>query len=106
MVNNFDGREVDPQRTTVISYEERISGDGKPYKLITSVESLPSYEEAEAYVSSQVSGNYRIVSENPFVTPVPLEAMEHYELVYSSASSKMEPGGSIVPEVKIFEYVR
>jgi len=103
---NFDGREVDPQRTTVISYEDRISGDGKPYKLITSVESLPSYEEAEAYVSSQVSGNYRIVSENPFVTPVPLEAMEHYELVYSSASSKMEPGGSIVPEVKIFEYVR
>ena len=103
---NFDGREVNPQTTKVISYEERISGDGKPYKLVTSIKSLPGYEEAEAYVSNQASGNYRIVSENPFVSPVPLEALEHYELIYSSKSRKMEPGGSIVPEVKIFEYIK
>ena len=67
-------------------------------------EGLRWLEQAEAYVSSQASDNCRIVSEGPLVTPVPLEALEHYKLVYSSDSSRMEPGGTIIPEVKIFQY--
>lgn len=101
---NFDGSEVIPQSSTVISYKERISREGEPYKEITSSQSFPSYEEAEAYVLSQESDNYRIVSNNPFISPVPLEALEHYKLIHSSETSMMQPGVGMISEVKIFEY--
>jgi dolichyl-diphosphooligosaccharide--protein glycosyltransferase len=103
---NFDGSQVTPQSSVVISYQEKVSRDGTPYKEITGVQSFPSYEEAEAYIASQESTNYRIVSNNPFVSPVPLEALEHYKLVYSSQGTTTQPGGGSIPEVKIFEYVR
>jgi hypothetical protein len=101
---NFDGNQVVPKSSPVISYEERVSRDGQPYKEITNAEFFPSYEEAEAYIASQKSGNYRIVSDDPFVSPVPLQALEHYELVYSSSGFKTTPSGGLIPEVKIFEY--
>ena len=103
---NFDGREVIPQSSTVISYQERISREGKPYKEITSAQSFSSYEEAEAYISSQESNNYEIVGTNPFISPVPLEALEHYKLIYSSDSSIMQPDVGAISKVKIFEYIR
>jgi len=102
---NFDGGQVTPQSSMVISYQEKVNREGVTYKEITSVQSFPSYEEAEAYISSQESGNYRIVGTDPFISPVPLEALEHYKLVYSSKSSVTQPGVSPISEVKIFEYV-
>jgi hypothetical protein len=103
---NFDGKQVMPKSSPVISYEERVSRDGQPYKEIISAKAFPSYEEAEAYISNQESGNYRIVNDDPFASPVPLQALEHYKLIYSSKSSKMTPGGNLTPEVKIFEYIK
>jgi len=103
---NFDGKQVVPSSSIVISFEERVSRDGQPYKEITSAKSFPSYEGAEAYVSSQKSGNYRIVNSDPFASPVPLQALEHYKLVYSSKGSKMMPGGGLISEVKVFEYTK
>lgn len=102
---NFDGGQVVPQRTIVVSYEQKINKDGRYYKEITSAKSFPRYEEAEAYVSSQESGNYRIVGDNPFFSPVPLEALEHYKLVYSSKGTKVKPDGGPISEVKIFEHL-
>jgi len=101
---NFDGKQVMPKSSPVISYEERVSRDGQPYKEITSAKAFPSYEEAEAYISNQESGNYRIVNDDPFASPVPLQALEHYKLIYSSNSSKMTLGGNLIPEVKIFAF--
>jgi len=101
---NFDGKEFIPQNVLVISYDERIYGDGQPYKLIISVESLPNYEEASAYIASRDSGNYRIVSDNPFVSPVPLKALDHYELIYGSNSKRAALMDTLISEVKIFEY--
>jgi len=102
---NFDGSEVIPQKSTVIAYEERTSPDGQPYKEITGVEHLSSYEQAEAYVATQESGNYRIIGDDPFVSPVPLERLEHYTLVHSSEGAIMEPSAGRIAEVKIFEYI-
>ena len=102
---NFDGSQVIPKSSPVISYEERVARDGQPYKEITSVKAFSSYEEAEAYVTSQKSGNYRIVNSDPFASPVPLPALEHYKLVYSSKGTMMQPSGKLVSEVKIFEYI-
>jgi len=102
---NFDGGEVTPQKSDVISYEEKVRRDGTRIKQITSLQSFPSYEEAEAYVLSQESENYRIVSGNPFISPVPLKALEHYQLVYSSDNPIIRHHVGRISEVKIFEYI-
>ena len=102
---NFDGSKVTPENTMVISYEEAIDHEDEPYKLVTEQRLFPSYEEAEAYVLSQESGNHRIVGTDPFVSPVPLEALEHYKLIHGSDDSMTQSDVGAVPAVKIFEYV-
>jgi len=102
---NFDGKAVTPESTLVISYQERVSNDGKVFKEVTSEKEFDSYEEAEAYLLSQESANYRIVSDNPFVSPVPLEALKHYKLIHGSDFGVVVPDAGKVPEVKIFEYI-
>jgi oligosaccharyl transferase (archaeosortase A-associated) len=103
---NFDGRNVIPKSSIVISYEEKITPDGQYYRQITSVLSFDTYAEAQNYVTTQKSGNYRIVSNNQYVSPVPLPAVEHYRLIYSSKSLVADSGIDTVPEVKIFEYAK
>lgn len=101
---NFDGEAVSPLRCTVISYKEKVRPDGAYYKEITGAKTFPTYENAEAYISQQESGNYKIVADNPFISPVPLEALKHYRLVFSSKTGKVQTGVGMVPTVKIFEY--
>jgi hypothetical protein len=105
---NFDGKAVTPTQPTVISYVEEEQG-GVKYKIITNgpnPPSFPTYEEAQAYVANQTSGNYRIVGTTPFISPVPLEEMKSYELVYqSNATVTMGVGGPTVPSVKVFKYL-
>lgn len=96
---NFDGKAVVPTESRVISYYEKESPEGISYKLIIDAQSFPTYEGAEAYVASQTSGNYRIVSYDPFISPVPLEELNSYELVYSSGDT------TFTTTVKVFEYL-
>jgi len=104
---NFEGNEVAASETAVISFEEKVNRDGNRYKEITSAEFFPSYEEAEAFLASKQSDNYKIVGTNPFVSPVPLERLEHYQLIYSSDSSVIiKRDNNTVPAIKIFEYVK
>ncbi len=103
---NFDGQAVIPQESIVVSYEERVSQEGIPIKLVTDSQSFPNYEEAVAHISGQESGNHRIISGSRFVSPVPLEALKDYRLIHSSDEEVEIPNREItVPEVKIFEYV-
>jgi len=103
---NFDGQAITAGVSRVISYEEIALPDGQSAKVITDVQSFPSYEEAVAYKSSQESDNYRIVSDSPFNSPISLDALEDYRLIHSSEEETVVSGiGVAVPEVKIFEYV-
>jgi len=102
---NFDGKAVTPEISVVISYQEKTDRKGNLYKIITSIDNFDSYGEAEAYVASQESANYKIVSDSPFVSSVPLEALEHYQLIHSSSQVRMSPDGRSLPAVKIFEYI-
>ncbi|MFH0768592.1 MAG: oligosaccharyl transferase, archaeosortase A system-associated [Chloroflexota bacterium] len=101
---NFDGEQVNPERAIVVSYEEKVDRTGVCYKEITDIQTFSSYEEVAAYVAKQTSGTYKIVSPTPFDSPVPLEALKHYRLVYSSDASVLGYGDKMIPEVKIFEY--
>jgi len=94
---NFDGQAVVPSEnaTIVLSYREMVDRQNRSYKEITSWKPFSTYEEARDFIASHATENYRIVGLDPFNSPVPLEKLEHYQLVYSS--------GSQTP-VKVFEY--
>jgi oligosaccharyl transferase (archaeosortase A-associated) len=101
---NFDGQAVTPTQSIVISWDEKVTSGGVEYKEVTSAQSFTTYEEAEAYISSQTSGNYRIVGTSPFSSPVPIEELSSYKLVYQSEATTTMVGQTL-PSVKIFEYL-
>jgi len=112
----FGGEEVIPDNSTlVISYIERIDDNGFKYKEITSDQlRFPTYEAAEEYLRTHGSANHSIVGNDPFSCPVPLDRLEHYELVYESPtyelasklSAQFEPLETRhVTHIEIFEYL-
>ena len=84
---NFEGKNATPTQPVVISYEEKTGSTGQKYKEVTSGQPFPTYEEAQAYVANQTSGNYRIVGVDPFSSIVPLGALSSYERVYPAAAN-------------------
>jgi Uncharacterized membrane protein, required for N-linked glycosylation len=102
---NFDGKAVIPQETLVISCEEKLSKEGVRYKEITSSKSFSTYEEAQDYISSQESGDWKIVGTDPSTSPMPLEELKRYKLIHESDATATIAGKQL-PEVKIFEYVQ
>jgi dolichyl-diphosphooligosaccharide--protein glycosyltransferase len=96
---NFDGKAVTPTESIVISYEDSPAGGGETYKEITNGWSFPTYEEAEAFVGNQTSGNYRIVGINPSSSPVPLEELNSYERFYPTGNT------TTAGTIKIFKYL-
>ena len=107
-LTNYNIMNVFPTGNVVVGYEERISEEGIHYEEITGfiffTEPYYDYRDAQAFILSQQTGNYKIL--DPFVSPVPLEGLEHYELEYSSDSlHTFATLGKKLPAVKIFEYL-
>jgi dolichyl-diphosphooligosaccharide--protein glycosyltransferase len=100
---NFDGQAKNATEPLVISYQVRQIPTGEKYKAVTSAQSFPTYEAAQAYIASQTSGNYTIVGTSPSTSPVPLEALTSYGRVYPEHTLP-EPNGATTPTtVKIFK---
>jgi oligosaccharyl transferase (archaeosortase A-associated) len=99
----FEGKKFTPQETAVISWETKTGADGRPYREITALKTTHNYTEAAAFVSSQTSGNWRIVGKDPNVSPVPLDELQDFHLVYGS-SQKAKIGTADTSQVKLFEY--
>jgi len=101
----FGGEAATPQNSTlVISYVEKTDRKGTQYKEISSAQQFATYDEAKSFLDSQTGTNYVLVGNNPFATPVPLEKLSNYQLIYESPS-KVEPVPGITTSyVKIFEY--
>ena len=76
---NFDGKEVKPDNTIVISYDETLAPDGNTYKVINDSKSFKDYGAA-------------------------LEPLKDYKLIYSSKESAEMSRIGIENEIKIFEY--
>jgi asparagine N-glycosylation enzyme membrane subunit Stt3 len=102
----FNGEEITSKSTDVISYVEKLTPDGFRYKEVIDTKTFTSYEEAVDYIAAQDSGSYRIVSSDPLSSPIPLEKLEHYKLVFSSSQSSSISMNQTVPTVEIFEYIR
>ena len=81
---NFDAKAAVATQPMVIAYQEQEI-EGETFRIITNgpnPPTFPTYEDAQAYVAAQTSGNYRIVGTDPFTSIVPLEELDSYQLVY------------------------
>ncbi|MCK4961642.1 MAG: hypothetical protein KAS19_04105, partial [Anaerolineales bacterium] len=104
---NFGEQEVVPVNSTwAISYVEGIDEGGNKYKVITGAanegEAFPTYEEAKVFLDDHP--DFVLVGLLPFASPVPLEKLDHYELVNESVQT-ITWGEVEISYVKIFEYV-
>jgi dolichyl-phosphooligosaccharide-protein glycotransferase len=100
---NFGGLAVVPSNTTrVLTYVDRVDTRGVNYKEITANKVYATYEEALAVVSK--TPNTLIGGTEPFVCPVPLEKLQHYQLVYQSPTVLGQEGNRKVTYVEVFEY--
>ena len=88
------------KKATVLTDDE-----GNIYRLVTNANDFPTYQDALNYVNNQDLENYRIVGTNQFISPISLEAVPDYKLVYSSESCQSHQDVGMIPEVKIFEYI-
>jgi asparagine N-glycosylation enzyme membrane subunit Stt3 len=102
---NFNGKAVTDEKPIVVTYDEKVQ-NGVPYKQVTNAEEYSSYKAAQDYIAGQKSGNYDIVGANPFVSPVPLEAVQGYKLVYSSMYSVSFSDNATMSEIKIFQHLK
>lgn len=98
---NFDGKAVvsSESSTVVLSWEWKTSDAGQQFKQIVGSWAFNSKEDAEAYITTQETGDYVLGSPNPFVSPISLAEMQYYELVYASPQTTNSQAF-----VKIFEY--
>ncbi len=102
---NFNGEAVTKEKPMVISYDEKVDNSGYHYKQISNIEEFSSYQEALDYIESEGASKHRIVGVNPFISPVSLEPVSNYRLVYSSETGVLNQDAGMIPEVKIFEYL-
>jgi len=87
---NFNGVDYTPQQSTVIEFNPSTM-------ILNKVDVYPIYEEAVQYVGL----GQRLVGTSPFISPVPLDAISTYTLVYES-----EHKINGVSEVKVFRKER
>lgn len=102
---NFDGKQVTPQNTVVMSFQDQVASDGQKFKEIMGLKSFRNYADAQSFISSQKQGNYRIIGTDPLASPVPLDQLTGYKLAYQS-KEKASAGSAPLPAVKIFEYAQ
>jgi dolichyl-diphosphooligosaccharide--protein glycosyltransferase len=104
---NFGAQAVVPNNSTfVIKYTWANATNGQQFKLLTGVanngSAFATYEEAAQFVKDHAG--YQIVGVDPRMSPIPLDALKGYKLIYSSPSVRPPVGGRNVSEVEIFEY--
>jgi len=103
---NFDGKAVAPSSTMVMAWQERQLPDGQKFKEITELRQFRSYAEAESYIEGQAQGNYSVIGTDPLASPVPLEALAGYKIVYQSKETGGVGSSTRLPAIKIFEISR
>jgi oligosaccharyl transferase (archaeosortase A-associated) len=101
---SFNGDAVTDAAPTVVTYEEKITNDGYQFRQITDAEEFTSYQDALDYISANSSAKRIIVGKDPFTSPIPLEKVPDYQLVYSSNTTLNAEDIGNNSEVKIFQY--
>ena len=105
---NFGAEAVEPNNSTwAITYTESVDAGGQSYRLLTGIANdnkpFPTYDEAAAFVDAHPE--YIIVGIRPFISAVPLEELEHFEMVYDPEKTNIAWMDIKFPYVRIFEYI-
>jgi hypothetical protein len=90
----FEGKGSPAKNIVVIGYDIKSDPEGQSYNFVTSAEKFETYEEAVSYRDSHQAGNYKIVSEEPFQSPVPVDPVENCSYMFKS-----------IGQIKVFEFV-
>jgi oligosaccharyl transferase (archaeosortase A-associated) len=110
-LHNFGGKAWNPDewiknnpadKIVAISYAERTDAKGNKYREITGERQFTSYAAAKAFVDAETK--YIIVGTNPYRSPVPLEELQHFELVHKSPTTVETRGNDTISYVEIFSY--
>jgi len=99
---SFNGTAQAGLNPTVVEYTVRTTSQGS-YKEVISVKQFSTYEEAVAFKSAQTSGDFVIVGTDIMESPVPLEALKNYRLIYSSSENVTLSSAGSSAQIKIFE---
>jgi len=95
------GKAAAPENFRVIRYEDSGGLPGAE-KLIVGLERFPSYDEALAFMQNDGSDHLRLVSSDPSVSCVPLDALAQYTLVFESHETT-DVSGRDIPAVRVFQ---
>jgi dolichyl-phosphooligosaccharide-protein glycotransferase len=99
---SFNGTAQTGLNPVVVEYTVRTTSQGS-YKEIISENQFATYDEAIAYQSAQTSGDFVIVGNDVMVSPVPLQALQNYKLVFSSEAQTTLSSTGTTAQIKIFE---
>jgi oligosaccharyl transferase (archaeosortase A-associated) len=98
-LSRFDAGAVEPDNSTwVISYADRVSGDGRPFREIVESRLFAGFAAAQTYREGLGDGPHRIVGLDPDRTCVPLPALVRFDLVHAEPADASSP-----PAVRIFQ---
>jgi len=105
---NFGAEAVEPNNSTwAITFTESVDSAGNSYRVLTGAanEGRPfhTYDEAQAFIDA--NPEYIIVGITPFLSPIRLEELEHFDMVYDPAPANIASYGIQFPYVRIFEYI-
>ena len=104
---NFGAEAVEPNNSTwAITFTESADSAGNSYRVLTGAANegrpFPTYDEARAFIDA--NPEYIIVGITPFLSPIRLEELEHFDMVYDPAPANTGYGIQF-PYVRIFEYI-
>lgn len=102
---NFNGKGTTTEKPMVLTWENKRTSTGQTVRVITNAQEFESYQAAVDYVNSHAQENLTIVGSSPFVSPVPVEAVQDFELVFSSTMNDTTSANSGTAEVKVFQYL-
>jgi len=101
----FGGQEVDgSDGGTVVWLRQKTFQNGRPYQEIAYAKQYKSAQEALVAEAACRSEGCLLVSENPMVSCVPLDALEQFRPVFSSRTSVLGFGSTGRKSVQVYEF--
>jgi len=109
---SFGGEAWDPDawvsqhpddKITAMRFQLVKDAKGNQGKQVADYQEFDTYAEAKEFVEENTA--FRIVGTSLAVSPVPLEKLEHYNVVYESPTTSFKRGDDTISEVMIFEYI-
>jgi len=99
---NFSGEAVIPDKTQVIKTAKRLDGKGNSFIEIIQAATFKTFEEAQKYI--QDNPEFVIVGTDPFVSPVPLQKLDHFNFVFGSETVIKKQETRDINYVQVYEY--